>query len=249
MAELRNGQFLRNDRGDPSASDGSTWVEFFLDTIPDEAASAAAGRQVWKEEERVRYYFPGNQQNRPVFKVTQQEIDKWPKQYEAFKAGHEISLDGIPIEQWPVLRKSQVLELKAIGFQTVEQIAAMNDNVIQKVGMGARELKNLAVAYLDDAAAGAQLAKTTAENAKLLSRVAEQDKKLEEMGALLNQVHSQLITLQSAPSAVATAIPSMADPFEAARMAQPQEPVAQSSLAAMAEPRRRPGRPRKEEAA
>jgi len=30
-------------------------------------------------------------------------------------------------------------------------------------------------------------------------------------------------------------------------MAQPQEPVAQSSLAAMAEPRRKPGRPRKEE--
>jgi hypothetical protein len=249
MAELKNAQFLRNDRGDPSSSDGSTWVEFFLDTIPDEAASAAAGRQVWKEEERVRYYFPGNQTNRPVFKVTQQEIDKWPKQYEAFKAGHEMSIDGIPLEQWPVLKKSQVLELKALGFQTVEQIAAMNDNIIQKVGMGARELKNLAIAYLDDAESQALAARLSAENQKYASTVAEQNKKIEELSTLLNQVHSQLVTLQSAPSPVATSIPSMSDPMEAARMAQPQEPVGQSSLAGLAAPRRGPGRPRKEQAA
>lgn len=249
MAELKHGQYLRNDRGDTSSSDHSTYVEFFLDTIPDEAASIAAGRQVWKEEERVRIYFPGNQQTRPVFKVTQEHIDRWSKQYEAFKSGIEMSPDGIPLEQWAFLRKSQVLELKAMGFQTVEQIAAMNDLTIQKINPGGRHLKNNAIAYLDDAEAGALLAKTTAENDKLNTLVAEQGRKLDEQAAMLNDVFAQLQTLKNAPSAIATAIPGMSDPMEALRMGQPHEPVAQSSLASIAEPRRGPGRPRKDQAA
>lgn len=248
MAELKNAQFLRNDRGDTSNSDGSTWVEFILHQVLDEAATETSGLQVWKDEERVRYYFPGNPQNRPEFKVTQEHISKWPKEYAAFKAGHEMSTEGYPIEQWPVLKKTQVLELKYRGFHTIEQIAAMNDLATQTF-MGARQLKNQAIAYLDDAAGCALLASTTAENTKLHSRIAESEKKVEELSTLLNNVHQQLVALQSAPSPIATSIPSMGDPFEHARMAQPQEPVAQSSLASMAEPRRRPGRPRKEEAA
>ncbi len=80
------------------------------------------------------------------------------------------------------------LELKALGFRTVEEIAAMNDLTIQKVSMGARQLKNNAVAYLDDAQAGALLASTTAENDKLNTLVAEQGRKLEEQGAMLNDL-------------------------------------------------------------
>ncbi len=249
MSELRNGQFMRSERGDTSAGNGGTWVEFFTDTILDELATQTEGRQIFKDIDRIRYYFPGNPNNRPVFAANAEEQQKWPKEYAAFKAKSEVAVDGIPIEQWPLLTKSQVLELKALGFRTVEQVAGMNDLAVQRINPGGLRLKNNAAAYLDDAAAGALLAKTTADNDRLNQRLAEQDKKLAEQGALINDLHTRLMARENAPNAVSTTIPGMIDPAEAARMGRPQEQPGTSALANMPEPRRGPGRPRKDVAA
>jgi uncharacterized coiled-coil protein SlyX len=236
---LKQGSYTRTNGGQAEG----IWPEFFLDTIEDPVASAREGRQCFKDEERVRLHFPGDQTKKPVFKVTQEYIERWPDAYKAFKEGVEPSVNGTPLEQWPVLRKAHVLELKALGFRTVEDVAAMSDLATQKVGMGGPRMKQLAQVFLDDSLAQALVNKVTAENEALTSRIGELENKLENQTQLLERVSSQLIALQNTPSPIATHIPGMHDPVAAAQQAmggaQMAQQPAQSSLANLPAPRQR----------
>lgn len=221
-----------------AAADG-VWPEFILETIEDPLATAREGYQCFKEEERVRLHFPADQTKKPVFKVTQEHKDRWPEEYKAFKEGHEVSAKGIPLEQWPVLRKSQVLMLKALSFRTVEDVAAMSDLATQKIGMGGMRLKQLAQGFLDDAASQRLLAVATAESEQLKQTVNEQAEKIANLSQMLERLSADLIALRNAPNPIATYVPGQHDPAEAARQAFPREDVAQSALSDLPAPRRR----------
>lgn len=240
---LKHGAYTRTNGGQVD----NIWPEFFLDTIPDEAASAREGRECFKEEERVRLHFPGDQTKKPVFKVTREHTERWPDVYKAFKEGYEVSLNGTPLEHWAALRKPHILELKSLGFRTIEDCAAMSDIATQKIGMGGQRIKQMAQAYLDDAAAGAIVAQVTAENEKLHREVGELSEQVKNQGQMLERLSSQLLAIQNAPSAIATYIPGMNDPIAAAQQAQGAAamqgaPAAQSSLMDLPAPRARRGK-------
>ena len=71
------------------------------------------------------------------------------EKYNAFKAGQVEPEMGLPVRHWPSLSKAQAENLIGAGVRTVEDIAAMNEPTMQRVGMGARELKKKAQAYLE----------------------------------------------------------------------------------------------------
>ena len=213
---------------------------FFIESIPDELATAREGRPIFRDQERVELLTPGNSLNVPVQIVSNEHRTRWPKQYEAFRQGQEMSADGTPLEQWPILKRSQVLELKAMNLMTVEHVRDMNDHATQAF-MGGLRLRQLAKSYLDDAEAGAALSKATADNERHLSAISELTRKLEEQGELLNRVHTELQTLRNAPSPIATHVPGMFDPIEQAK--QSPEPAGGSSLDSLPAVRRGPGRP------
>ena len=222
---------------------GGTYPRFFTDSVKDHAASAQEGRDIFKAEERVEIIMPGiSQITKPVFKVTQEHVDRWPDEYKKFKAGMEMSVDGTPLEQWPILKREQVLELKYMDFKTVEQVAEMSEHAIQRIPMWGRRLKELAGAYLDEEQASALLARTTADKERMASTIAEQNEKIANLSAMCERLGSQLLNLQNAPSPISTYIPGQHDPIGLAQQAQPQAPAAQSSLADLPAPRKR-GRP------
>lgn len=229
-------------RANSGADMSRVYPRFFMDSIQDQAASEREGRPIFKDEERVEVIFPGNQFNKPVFKVTQEHKDRWPDEYKAFKSGQEMALNGTPLEQWPLLKRAQVLEMKAIGFRTVEEIAAMSDLAVQRIGMGGLRMKQLAEAYLEDAASQKVVSQATAENEKLKQQVSEQADQIANLSRLLEQVNANLITLQNRPSPIATYVPGQHDPVEAARQAHPQEESAQSALMDLPAPRQRKGK-------
>ena len=244
---LGNGTYTRTE----GAREGSVHPRFFMEAVISPVASDAAGRPVYVEEERVEILIPSvAAYSVPVERVNQSHIERWPEEYKAFKAGQEPAINGLPLEEWPVLRKGQVLELKALHFRTVEDIADMSDIAVQKVGMGGLQLREAARAFLDDAervALTEQQARRidvlTAENAALKNQV-------EELGALTRQTHAELMTMKNAQHPIATAIPGMADPLQAGayqNAATPRE-APQSSFAAFADEGRRRGRPRKVQA-
>lgn len=235
MSELKQGSYTRTE----GRQAGGTFPRFFTDSVLDHLATAQAGTDVFKDEERVEIIMPGiSQLTKPVEKVRKEHIDRWPDEYKAFKAGQEFALNGTPLEQWPILKRAQVLTLKAADFRTVEDIAGMSDIAVQRVGMGGARLRDLARSYLDEAVAQAVLARTTAENERNQVVLAEQNEKIANLSSLCERLGAQIVAMQNAPSAIATHIPGMHDPMEAARQAMmPQEPVAASGFADLPAPR------------
>jgi hypothetical protein len=92
------------------------------------------------------------------------------EKYLAFKAGQAEPELGLSVRQWPSLSKAQAENCIAAGVRTVEDIAAMNEPTMQRVGMGARELKQKAKAYLESRDANKAAEQITALQAQLNDR-------------------------------------------------------------------------------
>src|SRR5258708_12580674 len=118
---MQSGVYTRTDLG----RSGLAWPRFYIEAYHDEGASGRAGRPIFGEREMVEIFLPGNTLNRPVEIVREHHRLQWAKEYEAFKAGREPSADGWPLEQWPALPPARIMELKAIGFRSVEDVAGM----------------------------------------------------------------------------------------------------------------------------
>ncbi|MBV8509676.1 MAG: hypothetical protein JO289_05855 [Xanthobacteraceae bacterium] len=147
-----------------AASEARNYPRFFLETVRDNHSSRHHGREIFREEERVEIIMPGNPYTRPIMRVTEEHRQTWPKQYEAFKAGQEIAAEGTPLEAWARMRPKQLHELKALGFRTVEHIANMDDQAAGRVGAGGQDLRQVAQAFLNDAARMAAVERLAAEN-------------------------------------------------------------------------------------
>lgn len=238
---VQNGTFTRTNSFGPG--DDRLIPRFHINSIPDPIATEREGRPIFRDREEVELISPGNPYNIPNEIVTDDHRRRWAREYEAFRKGIDISPEGTPLEQWPLLKPSQVKELKALDFATVEQVAGMNDHATQRF-MGGMRLRTLAKAFLDEASHTAELSKATADNERKDQRIAELERKVEELSILLNSTHANLQELRNAPSPTATAVPMMFDPAERSKPMAAQE-SGPSSLGDLPEPRRR-GRPPKE---
>lgn len=240
---VQNGAFTRTNGFGPGQE--RTIPRFHLESILDPVASEQQGRPIYHDREEVELITPGNPYNIPNEVVNNSHKERWPKEYAAFKSGIEVSAEGTPLEQWPILRPAQIRELKHFNLMTVEHIAGMSDHACQQM-MGGMRLRALAKAFLDDAESTAQLAKATADNERKDAQIADLNTKVEQLSTLLNQVHGQMQEMKNAPSALATVIPGMSDPVEQAKTAA--KPVAASSLTNLPEPRRRGPKPKPRDA-
>jgi hypothetical protein len=215
---------------------------FFLQTVDDVVASQREGRPIFRERELVQISVPGDQFSSPTERVNDVHKQRWPAEYKAFKEGLEPAVDGFPLEQWPMLKKPQVLELKALGIHTVEQCAVLDDRVLQRLRVGGMRLREMAKAYLDDTFAQTELNKRMAENEALHSRCANSEAKVEELAALVNSLHSQLQALRDQPSELQRYVPADLDPIERMKRNAPRDEGEPSSLDGLAVMKRR-GRP------
>ncbi len=236
---VANGAFTRSNSFAPE-KDGII-PRFYLESVEDPLASQREARPVFFDQERVELIIPGNSLNIVVEIVNDSHRQRWPEAYKRFKDGHEMAANGTPLEMWPILKPAQVRELKGINLFTVEHVAGMNDHACQRM-MGGQRIRELAKAFLDDAASMALVTKTTAENEELRRTVSEQGAKIEELSKLLNSVHGQLVALQNTPHPVATHVAGQHDPMEQMRQNQPMPQGGQSSLDSLPSAPRRRGR-------
>jgi hypothetical protein len=190
------------------------YPRFFMDEVLNALASEREGRPIYLEEERVELNYPGNPYTKPVMRVTDEHRQRWPEEYEAFKSGQEVAVHGTPLEQWPVLKRSMVLELKALGFHTVEQIRDMNDHAVQRVPMYGRKMKELAAAYLDDAVAAAALSKAQVDIDRRDAQIAALRLQVENLTSQMAEMFGQLQDRLNAPDPIAAVIPATLDPTE-----------------------------------
>jgi len=179
---------LPSDEGN---ADSRLAVTFYKRSVKQEDESIAAGRPIFKEFDFVRICVPGDNLTEIDTYANNSHQARFPRQWAHYQnqvAGQE-QIIGTPIEQWPLVTRSQADELKGIKFYTVESVAHCSDQQLQRIGMiagmsphsfreKAKAFLNLATDSADVAQREAELQALKEENAKIK---AETDAKLSKM--------------------------------------------------------------------
>lgn len=188
----------------PPSLDGQTQRPaipvFFVEAVKNTFRSEQEGRPVYDDIEMVKLLIPGDKNSSPVKRVDDEDRERYPKQYAAFKAGIEAPTEGTPLAEWPPIQKSQVLEFAYFNIKTVEHLAQIHDGQLQNLPMGSRALREQAKAYLDIAQNGTgpigkmvgQIEDLTGENTRLKGVI-------EDMGARLAALEGKTVNAGDHP--------------------------------------------------
>lgn len=174
-------QIMQNEPG------GMPYVRFERVAVEDKAATLAAGHYVARDVD-MAYITPPYSKDIMKYKVLSwfdqlktdsingripaEWIDKYQIAYAAWQKGQELPVDGFPIKGWGVCSPAQQETLIKMHVLTVEQLAGMNHEGLQRVGMGGVDLKNKAGAWLQ---ALKKAGPVTIENAALKKQVEDQE--------------------------------------------------------------------------
>ncbi|WP_191057805.1 hypothetical protein [Geminicoccus harenae] len=138
-------------------AEAGVYPRFYKRAVQNNRRTAEEGRPIFEEREYVEIIIAGDKGTVVDRPVRDDDKQRFGAEYQAFLQGQDAPLVGTPIEQWPLLNKSQVAELKGIHVMTVEALAALSDSQLQKLGPGGRSLKSKAETWLQAAAGTAPL--------------------------------------------------------------------------------------------
>lgn len=140
--------------------DTNLFVEFVWEPVKNEHKSMEAGRPIFEDREYVRIIAPGDKTKnwfRPVRKVSNgtapSDIDRWPRQYQAFQNQQKQHQEGTPLEECAFLTRSDVANLKSDNVHTLEQLASIPD--VNLTRMGARGMRDKAKLLVENSKANA----------------------------------------------------------------------------------------------
>lgn len=134
--------------------------------LKNERKSVDAGRPIYDDVEVVDIRFSGSKDvyTFPTQQISHWENDeetgeqrqltyaeRWPKQYQQFKAKMNQTKSGTPLDYIPFLTDAKRAELRALAIYTVEALAELDGQPLKNLGIGGRELKNKAIEYLANA--------------------------------------------------------------------------------------------------
>jgi hypothetical protein len=156
------------------ANDAQLLVRFKMHSELSQYKSKKAGIPIYDDIEIVEILNPGEKE--PVIVAADQfHTRRFPKQYEAFKAGLEQDSSGTPLDHLFPASPSTVKQLKTFNIYSVQQLAQIADSAITQIPMG-RTLVDKAKAYLANASKGQSHHAVEAlqdEVAKLKAMIAE----------------------------------------------------------------------------
>lgn len=161
---------------------------FYLDQVPDQAATEREGCPKFREVEKVKVHIAGDRHNVHVAKVTDLHRNRWPREYEAFKAGQEVPLEGTPLQEWPLLSATRIKELQVQNIRTVEDIAGLKDASLPALGLDGRKLQQQAIAWLEQAKDAAHATQLAAELSKRDDEIALLKHQLSELNAVIEDM-------------------------------------------------------------
>jgi len=151
--------------------------------VLNEAETKKAGRPIYEDVEMVEVRIAADRNYIPTFpalsmwkKVDGKPVsyaERWAAQYRAFKEGHQQRASGTPLEELPFLTNAKRAELRALSIYSAETLAALDGKNLKTLGIGGRELKDQAQAYLDNAKGSADVTRLAADNASLHAQVEE----------------------------------------------------------------------------
>lgn len=184
-----------NSFADPNAPKKPAIPRFHTRPVEMTFKSEQAGRPIYEDQEFVEILIPGDRRSMVCERVNPEHKLRWPREYEAFQKGQELPLDGTPLRNWPnsKITPSRVEELAYFNIRTVEELAGVNDLHLQNLGMGARELRQAAITFLEVAAKGTgPLERMVAENFRLKDENERLTRELTDANAEARRLTGQL---------------------------------------------------------
>lgn len=161
-------------------------VKFYVEPKLNKRKTAEASRPIYDDVEMIEIRVAGDPKNVLVApahsassmrdpatnaRLTYAEVHYGP--YEAFKKKQESMGTGTPLNILPFMTPSRVRELEALNIFTAEALAGLDGTALQRIGMGGRDLKNKAQAWLDAAAEKASGDAMAEHNKMLMDRIAQ----------------------------------------------------------------------------
>lgn len=136
MAKLAS-DLDNTDFAGASNPDARLAVRFYKRAVQNEFESEKAGRPIFQDFDFIEIRVPGDTTLAVDTAVREDHKQRFPLHWARYQnaLGGDSKEVGTPLEQWPRLSRSQVEELRALKFVTVEQIAAASDAQLQKMGM------------------------------------------------------------------------------------------------------------------
>ena len=176
------------------------FIKFVRETVEDLEKTRISGRYVGVDVDMV-HITPAytrdvvkhvaskwfDKKNREVIegKERQDWLNDWKKMYEMFKNGQEVPLEGYPIRGWGIISPAMQENLTRMNILTVESLSRINGEGMDRLGMGAVDLKNKAIAWLaqlnDAGKMTIEMSALQQENAVLKSSIESLQRQVEQL--------------------------------------------------------------------
>jgi hypothetical protein len=181
------------------------YVDFEMRAVEDREASIVAGTYIAKDvpfaiitpagsrdkiEKEASLWFAQIKQQTSEGRFPQAWLDAYNSAFKAWQEGQEIPTEGFPIRNWSVLSPGQVKMLIGLNIRTVEDLAAASDDVLDRIGIGARSLKQKAKDFFSVGDANKASAEVNALRAERDGLKLDNDKLLAEIKNLREQVQA-----------------------------------------------------------
>lgn len=183
-------------------------VRFETRPAEDRAASIEAGHKVYKDIDWVIITPPGGKDVREDHADTwlekiraQAEVGQYDyewardfrKMYDMYKEGKEMPENGTPLRMCTTLfSPAEIANCLAVNVRTLEELAAVSEEGLGRIGMGARALKTRAQEALktgDGKESAMKVEALTLENADLKQKVAD-------LTSIVTEMREQMALMQ-----------------------------------------------------
>lgn len=148
-------EFVVNDPFDPAYRAASFFCEFFQSQSLDRESTAASGGipqyRTVDFVKMIKRGGNGQSVSEPIAWV-RTNPNLWPTvepAYEAWRKGQTLQQSGTGLAMWPPMTPAIMKRLEAVHIYTVEELAALTDSNVQALGIGIRELRDKARAWVD----------------------------------------------------------------------------------------------------
>jgi len=142
-------------------------VRFYKDAKHMGFKSEQAGRPIYEDRVMVSIIPVGDNKFDQRKEATDRDKERFVEEWDRYERGEEAMYSGTPLKEWTSVSPSTTRMLEHFNVYVVEQVAELDDASLQRIGMGSRELKAKAIAYVAKARDNAAGERFAAENESL----------------------------------------------------------------------------------
>lgn len=124
-------------------------VQFYKHAELNAFESRKQNRKIFDDHVYIRIMAPANRLMMIERRASDEDKLRFSAQYSRFFKGQTQLSSGTPLSELHTITAAQVMELKALNVETIEQLAGIPDTTAQLMGVGGLEIKRRAQRFMD----------------------------------------------------------------------------------------------------